>query len=154
VAISPHIARLRAVVGHELLVLPSVAMLLTDPDGRILLSHPTGHSDGWHIIGGAVDPDESPREAAVREAHEELGVKIRLGRLLGAFGGPDYVVTYPNEDVVAYVSVCYEAFIVSGSPVPDGEELDRVGWFTRDELRDAKLSRFARALLTDAGYLT
>ncbi len=128
-------------------------MLLTDPDGRILLSRPTGHSDGWHVIGGAIDPDESPREAAVREAHEELGVKIRLGQLLGAFGGPDYVVTYPNEDVVAYVTVCYEAFIVSGSPVPDGEELATIAWFTRDELHEAALSRFARALLTDAGYL-
>jgi len=141
------------VVGHELLVLPAVSIVLTDPEGRILLSLPTGHTDGWHIIGGAIDPGESPRETAVREAREELGVEVRVGELLGAFGGPDYQVTYPNEDVVAYVSVCYEAFIVSGDPVPDGEELAKIAWFSPEELPDVELSRFARALLTETGYL-
>jgi 8-oxo-dGTP pyrophosphatase MutT (NUDIX family) len=153
VAISPHVARLRAAVGHELLVLPSASLLITDDSGRILLCRPTGHSDGWHDIGGAIDPGESPAQAAVREAHEELGVKVRLGRLLGAFSGPDYEVTYPNGDIVAYVTICYEAFIVSGDPVPDGEELSELRWFSRSELREAPLSRFARALLTETGYL-
>ena len=152
-AISPHIARLRAVVGHEMLVLPSVSLLIHDPDGRILLCKPTGHNDGWHDVGGAIDPGESPAEAAVREAREELGVEVRLGRLLGAFGGPDCVVTYPNEDVVAYVTVCYEAFIVSGEPEPDGEELSEIGWFSRSDLLTIPLARFVRHILAETGYL-
>jgi 8-oxo-dGTP pyrophosphatase MutT (NUDIX family) len=153
VAISPHIARLRAFVGHDMLVLPSVSLLISDPAGRVLLCKPAGHTDGWHDIGGAIDPGESPAEAAVREAREELGVEVRLGRLLGAFGGPDHVVTYPNEDVVAYVTVCYEAFITSGDPEPDGEELAEIGWFSRADLTTIPLSRFARAVLTGTGYL-
>jgi 8-oxo-dGTP pyrophosphatase MutT (NUDIX family) len=136
------------------LVLPSAALLITDDSGRIMLCRAIGHTEGWQVIGGAIDPGESPAEAAVREAHEELGVTVRLGRLLGAVGGPDYVVTYPNQDVVAYVTVCYEAFIVSGDPVPDGEELSRIGWFSRSDLPAIPLSRFARALLTETGYLS
>jgi ADP-ribose pyrophosphatase YjhB (NUDIX family) len=150
---SPHVARLRAAVGHELLVLPSASVLLTDSEGRILLSLPAGHTDGWHIIGGAVDPGESPEHAAVREAREELGVGVRVRRLIGVFGGPEYEITYPNDDVVAYVTACYEAEIIEGEPVPDGEELAEIAWFTREELRTTELSRFARALLTAAAYL-
>lgn len=153
VAISPHVARLRAAVGHELLVLPSVDIQLVDPEGRVLLARPAGHTDGWHTIGGAIDPGESPQEAAVREAREELGVGIQTRGLLGVFGGPDYEITYPNGDVVAYVAVCYEASIVEGEPVPDGDELAEIRWFSPDELACAELSRFARALLTATGYL-
>jgi ADP-ribose pyrophosphatase YjhB (NUDIX family) len=151
--ISPHIARLRAFVGHELLLLPSVAVLPVDEAGRVLLAWQAGHIDGWGIVGGAVEPGESPAEAAIREAREEIGVEIRLGRLLDVLGGPDYEVTYPNGDRVAYVSTVYEAGVAAGVPAPADGELSDVAWFTREELRTVPLNRFARALLTATGYL-
>ena len=150
---SPHIARLRAFVGHELLVLPCVAVLPRDEEGRVLLGWHAGSSDGWGIIGGAVDPGESPAQAAIREAREEIGVEVRLGRLLDVLGGRDYEVTYPNGDRVAYVSAVYEAIIVDGDPAPADGELSEVAWFSREELSAAHLSRFARALLTATGCL-
>jgi 8-oxo-dGTP pyrophosphatase MutT (NUDIX family) len=150
---SPHVARLRAAVGHELIVLPSVSVLPVDASGRLLLVSPAGHDDGWHILGGAVDPGESPAAAGVRECREEIGVPVRLSALLGAFGGPDYEVTYPNGDRVAYVTIAYTASIVSGIPVADGDELASVAWFEAAALREAPLSGFARALLTACGYL-
>jgi ADP-ribose pyrophosphatase YjhB (NUDIX family) len=150
---SPNVARLRAAVGHELIVLPSVSVLPVDASGRLLLVRPTGHDDGWHILGGAVDPGESPAEACVREAREEIGVPVRLSALLGAFGGPDYEVTYPNGDRVAYVTIAYMASIVSGVPAADGDELADIAWFEAASLPEAPLSRFARALLTACGYL-
>lgn len=55
--IAAHIARLRAVVGHELLV------------------RHAGHDDEWGILGGAVDVGGSPAAAAIREAREEIGVE-------------------------------------------------------------------------------
>jgi NADH pyrophosphatase NudC (nudix superfamily) len=72
VGIAAHIARLRAVVGHELLLLPSISVLPVDDAGRVLLVRHAGHDDGWGVLGGAVDIGESPPEAAVREAREEL----------------------------------------------------------------------------------
>ena len=151
--ISPHVARLRAAVGHELLVLPSATVLPVDADGRLLLAWPAGTSDGWGTIGGAVDPGESPAQAAVREAREELGVEVRLGRLVDALGGPDFEVTYSNGDRVAYVASVYEATITSGDPAPTDGELSAVKWFTRDELPTLQLRRITRAILTAAGYL-
>src|ERR1700753_1855545 len=151
--IAPHIARLPDVVAHEMVLLPCVSVLPLEEGGRVLLAWHAGHSDGWGTVGGAVDPGESPAEAAVREAREEIGVEIRLGRLLDVLGGPDYEVTYPNGDRGAYATAAYEASIVEGVPAPADGELSDVAWFTREELRTAPLSRLARALLTSTGYL-
>lgn len=151
--IAPHIARLRAFVGHELLLLPCVSVLPVDEGGRVLLAWHAGHNDGWGTVGGAVDPGESPAEGAIREAREEIGVEIRLRCLLDVLGGPDYEVTYPNGDRTAYVTAVYEASIVKGVPAPADGELSEVAWFTREELPAIPLSRFTRALLTATGYL-
>jgi 8-oxo-dGTP pyrophosphatase MutT (NUDIX family) len=152
--ISPHVARLRAAVGHELLVLPCVTVLPVDAQGRLLLARHAGHTDGWGTVGGAVDPGESPAQAAVREAQEEIGVGIRLRWLVDVLGGPDYEVTYPNGDRVAYVPAVYVAEITGGTPAPADGELSEVAWFTRKELRSVPLSRFTRALLGATGWLT
>jgi len=152
--ISPHVARLRAAVGHELLVLPCVTVLPVDERGRMLLAWHAGHTDGWGTVGGAVDPGESPAEAAVREAREEIGAGIRLVRLLAVLGGPDYEITYPNGDRVAYVPAVYQAEIINGTPAPSDGELSEVAWFTRAELQTLHLSRFTRALLSATGHLS
>jgi ADP-ribose pyrophosphatase YjhB (NUDIX family) len=152
--IAAHIAWLRGFVGHELLLLPSVSVLPVDDGGRMLLVRHAGHQDGWGILGGAVDPGESPAEAAVREAREEIGVGIRLARLLDVLGGPDYEVTYPNGDRVAYVTAVYEARIIEGDPAPSDGELSAAAWFTRDEIPGLTLSRFSRAVLIATGHAT
>ena len=150
--ISPHIARLRAVVGHELLLLPSVSVLITDDAGRLLLVREAGRDDEWGTLGGAVDPGESPAQAAVREAREELGVGVRLVRLVDVVGGPGFEVTYPNGDRTAYIAAVYEARIVEGVPAPSDGELSGFGWFAPGELPGLRLSGFARALLAATGY--
>ena len=57
------------------------AVLFTDPAGRVLLVEPT-YKEHWEVPGGAVDADESPYDAAVRELKEELGLSVSPGRLL------------------------------------------------------------------------
>jgi ADP-ribose pyrophosphatase YjhB (NUDIX family) len=153
VSIAAHIARLRAVVGHELLLLPSVSVLPADEAGRVLLVRHAGHDDGWGVLGGAVEPGESPAAAAVREAREEIGVDVQLVRLLDVLGGPDYEVSYPNGDRVAYVTAVYEARVLAGSPVADDSELSDLAWFEAGDLPGLELSRFARALLSATGHL-
>jgi ADP-ribose pyrophosphatase YjhB (NUDIX family) len=82
VSIPAHIARLRAAVGHDLLLLPSVSVIPVDQAGRLLLVRHAGHVDGWGVLGGAVEVGESPAEAAVRETREEIGVDVRLVRAM------------------------------------------------------------------------
>jgi ADP-ribose pyrophosphatase YjhB (NUDIX family) len=153
VAIPEHIARLRVAVGHDLILLPSVSVLPIDQAGRLLLVRHAGHHDGWAVLGGAVEFGESPAEAAVRETREEIGVEIRLLRLVDVLGGPDYEVSYPNGDRAAYVTAVYEAEITSGLPEPADGELTEVAWFHPDQLPNLELSRFARALLTATRHL-
>jgi 8-oxo-dGTP diphosphatase len=57
------------------------AVLFSDGAGRVLLVEPT-YKPYWEIPGGAVEADESPRDAAVRELKEELGLACSPGRLL------------------------------------------------------------------------
>ena len=149
--IAPHIRRLRELVGNELLVLPGAAVLPRDETGRLLLVRilETGQ---WAVIGGAIDPDESPQQAALREAREEAGVELRLGPVLGVLGGPQYRVTYPNGDQSSYVSTVFAATVSSGTPVPDGEETSEVKWFDPNQLPWREMGGFAQALLRDPGF--
>lgn len=134
-AVAPHIARLRAKIGHDLLLLPSVTVLPVDSQGRVLLVRQTDFGV-FATIGGAIDEDETPEQAARREAYEEAGLVIEELELLAAIGGPQFRVTYPNGDHTAYVSVVYLARVDDNVIAePDGEEVDAVRWFAaRDEL--------------------
>ena len=153
VGISAHIARLRAAVGHDLLLVPSVTVLLFDEAGRVLLVRHAGHHDEWGVVGGAIEIGESPAQAAVREAGEEIGAEVRLVRLLDVLGGPDYQVSYPNGDHTAYVTAVYAAELAGGVLRPDGSEVIGLAWFAREELAGLALSRFARAVLLATRHL-
>jgi 8-oxo-dGTP pyrophosphatase MutT (NUDIX family) len=67
-------------------------MLFTDPEGRVLVVNPT-YKPRWELPGGAVEEDESPGTAAVREIAEELGIERGTGRLLAV----DYVPADPSR---------------------------------------------------------
>ena len=148
--ISPHIRHLRDKVGHDLLLLPSTAVLPRDDAGRILLVRLID-SGNWAIIGGAIEPDESPQVGAVREVAEEAGVTVELGAILGVYAGPEYHVAYQNGDESAYVVTAFDATVIDGVPRPDGDETSEVGWFSPDELPLGEMGELTRALLLDLG---
>jgi 8-oxo-dGTP pyrophosphatase MutT (NUDIX family) len=103
VPIAPHIKRLRDAVGHELLTLPSVSAIVFDEANRILMVQ-SADDGSWTTPGGAVDPNEHPADAVIRELWEETGLVARPVRLLGVFGGPESVVAYQNGDRTNYVN--------------------------------------------------
>jgi putative (di)nucleoside polyphosphate hydrolase len=53
---------------------PGVGIVLFNRDGRVFMGRriDTDH-EAWQMPQGGIDPDESPREAALREVREELG---------------------------------------------------------------------------------
>jgi ADP-ribose pyrophosphatase YjhB (NUDIX family) len=150
---SPHVARLRAALGSELILLPSVTVLPLDTGGRLLLGRHTEAGGAWATVGGAVEIGEAPASAARREAREEIGVDVRLTRLVDVLGGPEFEIVYRNGDRSAYVTAVYEAEIAGGVPVPDAEEMTALGWFTPAELATTTISAFTRAVLRGVGRL-
>lgn len=56
------------------------AVVLTDADGRIVLVRKRG-TDRFMLPGGKIEPGEDPAACAVREAAEELGVRLDPERL-------------------------------------------------------------------------
>ena len=72
---SDYLHGVRAKVGHALLVVPSATGLVYDDQGRVLLAR-HANDNVWMAPGGALDPDESPADAAVREVWEETGLVV------------------------------------------------------------------------------
>ncbi|HEV7588070.1 MAG TPA: NUDIX domain-containing protein [Longimicrobium sp.] len=127
--ISPYIRELRGLIGTRLLLLPAVAALIRDEDGRILLQR-RADNGRWNLPAGAVDPGESPADAVVREVGEETGLRVRPVRVAGVFGGRDGLHhRYPNGDEVEFTAIVFECVVAGGSLQPEDDETSELGWF-------------------------
>lgn len=130
--ISPYVAGLRSRIGSDLLLLPSVMGIVYDAESRVLLVRQTADAL-WSTPGGVIEPDETPAHAVVREVREETGLEVSVVRLLGVYGGPTFVVDYPNGDRSQYVSVIFECATASGTLAPDGDETDALAFVGPNE---------------------
>lgn len=137
--ISPYLKHLRSFVGPMRLLVPSVSVHIFDDAGRLLLVRI--RDDGtWSTPGGAIEPDESPADAAVRETFEETGLRVRPTEIAGAYGGADCVVHYPNGDEVQYVIIAVACEIIGGTQNPDGDETTDVAFWSAEQARSLPLS--------------
>ena len=96
-----------------------VAGTIPAEDGRILLTRRAIHPahGKWTFPGGYVDWGECVGSAAIRETHEETGLTVELGALVGVY-------SYPSAPVVIVV---YQARVIGGS-LAVCHENDRVEW--------------------------
>jgi 8-oxo-dGTP diphosphatase len=132
VPVSPYVARLRAHVGRDLLLLPGVSGVVRDDRGRVLLARRTDNGR-WSVPAGAIDPGEQPADAVVREVWEETGVRAAVERVGGV---ATHRVVYPNGDVCEYLNVWFRCRAVGGRPRADDDESAEVAWFDPEALPD------------------
>lgn len=81
-----YLMELRGLVGRRLLLVPSVAAVIQDGDGRLLLQEKAS-GEGWSLPAGAIEPGETPQEAIMREVLEETGLKAAPVEILGSSAG-------------------------------------------------------------------
>ncbi len=146
---SSYVRTVRAKIGNDLLMLPSVSVMLFDEQRRLLLAQ-NAESELWMTVGGAIEPDETPADAAVRECWEETGLLVEPIALLGVFGGPEFRIDYPNGDTVSYVVTVFEARWIAGEACPDGLECSAVRFVSRDETRNLPMSTATKEMVTRA----
>lgn len=72
--------------GHAL----GAAVVIADPEGRVLLVRHNYGRHNWEIPGGGTEPGESVIGTALREAREELGVAVVIERLTGVYWEPGW----------------------------------------------------------------
>lgn len=131
--ISPYIKRLRDQIGSELLMVPSVAILVHDNDGRLLLQK-KANGEGWSLPAGAIEPGETPEDAARRELFEETGRMAGVLRLSFAMGGRSFRYRYPNGDEVEYTVLVYRCDRAEVRRPPPDPETVRLAFFNRSEM--------------------
>lgn len=146
---SEYMRGVREAVGSRLLEIPSVSILVFDARDRVLLvKH--AEVDAWTTPGGALEPQERPADAAVREAWEETGLEVELLRVLAVYGGAEFTTTYRNGDAVSFAMTVFEGRPVGGRLRPDGEETLAVEYFGREALARIELQPWVRRVVENA----
>lgn len=131
----------------------SCGIVVLTPESELLLCHVTGQHH-WDLPKGGIHADESPLQAALRETHEETGLRIAADALhdLGRHpytGKKDlhlFAVLSPRIDTRQLR--CDSCFLdrISGRPRP---EMDGFGWFAFGRVGELCTAKLAH-LLTNA----
>ena len=106
-----------------------VSAALVFRNGKVLITqrHPDAHLGGlWEFPGGKREPDETFEQCLVRELHEELGVKAKVGQLFEE-------ITYAYADKTVHLKF-YLCELSGGEPQPLG--CAAVKWVSKSELAD------------------
>lgn len=100
-------------------------------DGEILLLYreDEGH---WEVPGGKVEEDESPTEAAVREADEEIGVEVELKK-------PFYSGEFQKDDEI-YLWHGYIASTDGEPEIQEEDKFEKMIWADPVDLDDMSLA--------------
>lgn len=105
---------------------PAIIVGVVDENDRLLLgSQGIWEENRFSILAGFVEPGESLEAAVVREMQEEAGILVANPEYLGSQAWP-----FPYSLMLGYT-----ARYVGGTVTPDGEEIVKLRWFTREELK-------------------
>src|SRR3989344_6355770 len=144
----------------------TVGVYLVYKNTVLLRMHDKIHT--WLDVGGHIELDEDPNEAAIREVKEEAGLDISLVGKANNFSdtdGRDLIAPkFLHRHTVAngheHISLIYFAKAPSDKLAPaEGEQQDGMKWFTREELDDPKyeirdnVKHYAKAALKELGSL-
>ena len=128
-------------------------VVIINPRGEVLMAKVSrGFFTGcWTLPGGFVDYGEHPREAAVREALEELGLVIEIPNPLNSQDkmgdGEDGAIVQAkifNDEGINWVSFTYKCNTDLGGQeiCPKDDEIEEARWFTKEEALRVAVSEF------------
>lgn len=107
------------------------AAALVEVDGRLLLARRSYDPwrGCWYLPAGYVEVDESPAQAAEREAYEETGLQVRAGLLLD-------VLYFDDDPRGAGLLVVYACQVLAGQ-LRNSDETDALVFFDAQQLPES-----------------
>jgi 8-oxo-dGTP diphosphatase len=126
--------------------IPAGAIIFNDKD-EVLMSQRFEEGERWHgkwnLPGGGIEFGEDPKETAIRETREEVGVEIKI---LSDF---PIVMNYLNKDKNEdYVCIAYVANYLSGElDVSKDDGTSDVKWFKYKDIDFDNCLPFTKEIL-------
>lgn len=133
-------------------VFVGVPVIIKNSNGYILLGKRNANApfypSTWGLPGGMVEYGEKIEDAAIREAEEEIGVKIRIIRKSN-----NIYENFPNRQCrIHTIDIPYYAKIVNGFPKPK-DETSEIGWFSPSSIENMFLAYSHKEILKGEGLI-
>ncbi len=127
----------------------SVGVIITDEQQRLLLIDRATPPFGLAGVAGHVDEGEEPLEALVREVGEEVGLGLKVPKLL-----LDEFIDWNwcGGGIMGHYWYLYSGTVV-GEPTIQPVGVNSVGWYGREELQGLKFEPVWEYWLKKLGYL-
>lgn len=111
----------------------AIIVLIKDDKDQILL----GRQKVWpkyrfSTFAGFVEPGESFEHCVIREVREEAGVELTKINYLGSQPWP-----FPASLMIAFEAITNTPELAR----PDGDEIEEIRWFSRDDMKSAILDK-------------
>lgn len=144
---SEYIQSIRSKIGHDLLLISSVAAVILNENNELLLQEK--HGENWSLPAGMIEPGESPKAALIREVMEETGLLVEPDKILGVFGGEAFRYTYPNEDEVEYTVILMRCAVLRDTGTIADSETVSLRYFARENMPELALPYPASVLFDE-----
>jgi 8-oxo-dGTP pyrophosphatase MutT (NUDIX family) len=120
-----------------------------DPTRQKVLLTQRGDNGRWCLPGGHMEPGESATEACARELWEETGLRAQVGKLIGVYSSPHWLLEYADGARCQMVGLCFEAEPIGGA-LGLSDETTAYGYFTAAEIASMDVMDHHRERIADA----
>lgn len=148
---SPDVTRL--IYGERIGTLgkltPACAAVIFDDERQSVLLIRRSDNGRWVLPGGAMDPGESAAECCAREVLEETGLVVRIGRLVGVYSSPHFIIEYSDGNRRQGIDLSFEAEPIGGELCLT-DEATKVGYFSPEQMRSMDVMEPIHERVADA----
>jgi|UniRef100_A0AC35EY32 8-oxo-dGTP pyrophosphatase MutT (NUDIX family) len=129
--------RIRDEKGYRLRAAGLCTRLNKNCNTELLLVSGRGNSNSWVVPGGGIEEDENAQQAAIREVHEEAGIRATIRSMVGEF----------KDDERLNRTILYELNVIEEyEDWEDGRNGRLRSWFTIPEALE-KIKSSQRVML-------